>query len=44
VVDHLQVSFFIVAEPRHFYAAPAPGEIFDGDPVAPTPVAESLVI
>jgi hypothetical protein len=26
-----------VAEPRHFYAAPAPGENFDAAPAAPAP-------
>jgi hypothetical protein len=26
-----------VAEPHHFYAAPAPGENFDAAPAAPAP-------
>jgi hypothetical protein len=26
-----------VAEPHHFYAAPAPGKIFDAAPAAPAP-------
>jgi hypothetical protein len=28
-----------VAEPHHFYAAPAPGENFDAAPAAPAPAA-----
>jgi hypothetical protein len=27
-----------VAEPHHFYAAPAPGKNFDAAPAAPAPV------
>jgi hypothetical protein len=31
-----------VAEPHHFYAAPAPGKIFDATPASAAPVALAL--
>jgi hypothetical protein len=31
-----------VAEPHHFYAAPAPGENFDAAPAAPAPALTLL--
>jgi hypothetical protein len=31
-----------VAEPHHFYAAPAPGENFDATPAAPAPAPTLL--
>jgi hypothetical protein len=36
-----RIHFFSVAEPHHFYAAPAPGKNFDAAP-APTAPAPTL--
>jgi hypothetical protein len=35
-------GFSCVAEPHHFYAAPAPGKNFDAAPAAPAPVPTLL--
>jgi hypothetical protein len=33
----MSITFSSVAEPLHFYAAPAPGTKFDASPAAPAP-------
>jgi hypothetical protein len=33
----MSVDYTSVAEPHHFYAAPAPGKNFDAAPAAPAP-------
>jgi hypothetical protein len=37
VAAHWQHTASSVAEPHHFYAAPAPGENFNAAPAAPAP-------
>jgi hypothetical protein len=41
-ISYVRVNFSSVAEPHHFYAAPAPGKNFDAAP-APAALAPTLL-